>query len=62
MDDLDLLLRHAGFEKVSQKGSHRTYKHSDSEDIITIPENKGHPLPAYIKIVYEKIIELEIEI
>lgn len=45
----DLLadLRKAGFELDRQRGSHRQFKHSKIEGVITISGNEGHDAKRY---------------
>lgn len=64
MAELDLLLVNVGFQLRSQNGSHRCYLFPENGIVLTIPcRNDTDCLkPAYIKMVYEKIEELEIQI
>lgn len=64
MFELDLLLVNVGFEQRSQNGSHRCYLLPDDGSVLTIPcrNDTDCPKPAYIKMVYEKISELDIKL
>jgi len=43
--ELESLLRQHGFEMVSQKGSHRKWRHPQSGLQVIVPEHRGRPLP-----------------
>ncbi|MBN2208273.1 MAG: type II toxin-antitoxin system HicA family toxin [Candidatus Coatesbacteria bacterium] len=40
----DLLTRY-GFRRISQRGSHRKWRHPDSGLQVIVPEHRGRPLP-----------------
>ena len=51
-EEIDSLLKNAGFQKRKGKGSHMIYSHPDLNDIrdyITIPYKKPHIKKIYIK-------------
>jgi predicted RNA binding protein YcfA (HicA-like mRNA interferase family) len=43
--EVETLLRRHGFELVSQKGSHRKWRHPGSGLQVIVPEHKNRPLP-----------------
>lgn len=43
--EVETLLRRHGFEPVSQKGSHRKWRHPASALQVIVPEHRGRPLP-----------------
>ena len=43
--DVEALLRRSGFEFVSQKGSHRKWRHPTSGLQVIVPEHRGRQLP-----------------
>jgi len=43
--DLKKALESADTREVSQKGSHRTYKHAEYRDLVTLVDNGNDPLP-----------------
>jgi predicted RNA binding protein YcfA (HicA-like mRNA interferase family) len=43
--ELERLLAAHGFELVSQRGSHRKWRHPESGLQVVVPYHKGHPLP-----------------
>ena len=43
--ELERLLKDFGFELVSQKGSHRKWRHSDKRLQVIVPEHRGRTLP-----------------
>ncbi|NLC34700.1 MAG: type II toxin-antitoxin system HicA family toxin [Erysipelothrix sp.] len=59
--ELKSLLLLVGFELVSVTGSHHTFKHPKSDDILTLQERGGSVKPVYTKLVYKTINELELE-
>ncbi|MBN1476365.1 type II toxin-antitoxin system HicA family toxin, partial [Candidatus Sumerlaeota bacterium] len=38
-------LRRHGFELISQRGSHRKWRHHESRLQVIVPEHRGRPLP-----------------
>lgn len=64
MREAHSLLIQVGFIKVSQKSSHRIYKHNDFEDstqVIPCKNDTDVIKPAYVKNIYEAIIRYELE-
>jgi len=50
--DLEAALLAAGARCVSQKGSHRTFKHGDYRDLVTLVDRGNDTLPiGYVKAV-----------
>jgi predicted RNA binding protein YcfA (HicA-like mRNA interferase family) len=48
--DLHRALVSAGAVRLSSKGSHRTYKHGDYRDLVTLVDRGNTPLPiGYVK-------------
>ena len=43
--EVESLLKRYGFEMVSQKGSHRKWRHTASGLQVTVPEHRGRTLP-----------------
>ena len=43
--EVERLLKNYGFELVSQKGSHRKWRHLDQRLQVIVPEHKGRTLP-----------------
>ncbi len=43
--EVERLLRRHGFRLVSQRGSHRKWRHPDSGLQVIVPEHRGRPLP-----------------
>jgi len=43
--EVEALLRSHGFELISQKGSHRKWRHPESNLQVIVPEHRGRPLP-----------------
>ncbi len=44
-DDLAVALRATGATEVSRRGSHRTYKHGDCPQLLTLVDRGNDPLP-----------------
>lgn len=57
-EELDTLLRRAGFERRSTKGSHYVYRKADKR--LTVPYRKPHLLPVYV-IQALRLLEEELE-
>ena len=60
--DLERVLLDAGAADVSGKGSHRTWKHRDVGELLTLVGGAGDVLPVYIRKVrkYLKLITKEV--
>lgn len=43
--DVETILKHHGFELISQQGSHRKWRHNDKHLQVIVPEHKGRDLP-----------------
>lgn len=43
--EVERLLKNYGFELVSQKGSHRKWRHHDKRIQVIVPEHRGRTLP-----------------
>ncbi|HUT51891.1 MAG TPA: type II toxin-antitoxin system HicA family toxin [bacterium] len=43
--EVEALLRRYGFEMVSQKGSHRKWRHPETGLQVIVPEHRGRVLP-----------------
>jgi predicted RNA binding protein YcfA (HicA-like mRNA interferase family) len=43
--EVERLLKTYGFELVSQKGSHRKWRHPDKRLQVIVPEHRGRALP-----------------
>jgi predicted RNA binding protein YcfA (HicA-like mRNA interferase family) len=43
--EVESLLKRYGFELVSQKGSHRKWRHAESGLQVIVPEHRGRRLP-----------------
>ncbi len=43
--ELERLLARHGFELVSQRGSHRKWRHPERHLQVVVPRHKGRPLP-----------------
>ena len=43
--EAEVLLRRHGFQLVSQKGSHRKWRHPDSGLQVVVPQHRGRALP-----------------
>ena len=43
--EVEALLRRHGFELVSQRGSHRKWRHAPSNRQVIVPEHRGRQLP-----------------
>ena len=43
--EVERLLRRYGFECVSQRGSHRKWRHAESGLQVTVPQHSGRQLP-----------------
>ncbi|MFO8056337.1 MAG: type II toxin-antitoxin system HicA family toxin [bacterium] len=43
--EVESLLKRHGFELISQKGSHRKWRHPDTGRQIIVPEHRGRQLP-----------------
>lgn len=43
--EVEAMLRSHGFQLVSQKGSHRKWRHPDRHLQVTVPEHAGRVLP-----------------
>ena len=43
--EVEVILKRYGFELISQKGSHRKWRNSNSGLQVIVPEHKGKDLP-----------------
>ena len=43
--EVERLLKDYGFELISQKGSHRKWRHPDKRLQVIVPEHRGRTLP-----------------
>ncbi len=43
--EIERILRSNGFEYVSQKGSHRKWRHLEHRYQVVVPDHGGHVLP-----------------
>jgi predicted RNA binding protein YcfA (HicA-like mRNA interferase family) len=57
--DLARVLGAAGYQEVSRKGSHRTWKHPADPRLFTIPDHGGGDVaPGYIRAAAKRIAAL----
>lgn len=57
--DMEKILQHFGFEKITAKGSHVKFKHNDRVSDIVIPVHHNECKPFYKKQVRNQISNLK---
>lgn len=59
--DLQRMLAHVGYKPVSQRGSHRTWKHYADPKLFTFPDHGSGELdPGYIQAAARRIRDLRL--